>query len=113
LPASKPKFRKQWKSPYSGPTTITALSPASCRYQTARANTVAKCRKAIEDYRKNRTAEAVRAEQLVIKKERHEVFKEKSKPEPTIQELLDQMMAQKAERDRLKQPTQPTQPEQL
>jgi hypothetical protein len=77
------------------------------RYQTARANTVAKCRKAIEDYRKNRTAEAVRAEQLVIKKERHEVFKEKSKPEPTIQELLDQMMAQKAERDRLKQQAQP------
>ena len=35
--------------------------------------------------------------------ERHEVFKEKNKPEPSIRELLDDMRAKKAEKDRLNQ----------
>jgi hypothetical protein len=77
------------------------------RYRTSNQNAVAKCRKAVEDYRKNRVAEAANAEKQVIQKERLAVYKEKNKPEPTIQELLDQIMAQKSERDRLKQQTQP------
>ena len=64
------------------------------RYQTARANAAGKCRKAVEDYRKNRTGEKVKAE-------KHEVFKEKSKPEPTVAECIQQMMERKAERDRI------------
>ena len=64
------------------------------RYQTARANAALKCRKAIEDYRKNRVTEKVKAE-------KHEVFKEKSKPEPTVAECIQQMMERKAERDRI------------
>ena len=64
------------------------------RYQTTRANTVAKCRKAIEDYRKNRVAEVVRFEQLIMKKERHEIFKEKHKPEPSWEENLESMRQQ-------------------
>ncbi len=63
------------------------------RYQTARTNAVIKCRRAIEDYRKNRVGE-------VMKAEKHEIYKEKAKPEPTVEELLEQMMEKKRERDR-------------
>jgi hypothetical protein len=63
------------------------------RYQTFRANAVIKCRKAIEDYRKNRAAE-------VMKAEKHQIYKEKSKPEPTFEEFIEQVRAQKLERDR-------------
>ena len=62
-------------------------------YQTARANHVAKCRKAIADYRKIRVAEKQVEQKMAITQERLEVFKEKNKPEPTIHELLQQMMA--------------------
>jgi hypothetical protein len=54
------------------------------RYQTARANAVLKCRKALEDFRKNRVNE-------IVKFEKHEIYKEKSKPEPTIEQLINQM----------------------
>jgi hypothetical protein len=63
------------------------------RYQTTRANTVIKCRKAIEDYRKNRAAEKLSQEKQLIAQERHEIYKEKNKPEPSIEEILDKMMA--------------------
>ena len=64
------------------------------RYQTTRANNCNRARKALEDFLAKRAAET-------IKQERHEVFKEKNKPEPSIRELLDDMRAKKAERDRL------------
>ena len=64
------------------------------RYLTTRANNFNRARKALEDFLSRRAAETT-------KQERHEVFKEKNKPEPSIRELLDDMRAQKAERDRL------------
>jgi hypothetical protein len=69
------------------------------RYQTARANAVTRARKALEDYRKNRTAEVIKIEKL-------EIYKEKNKPEPSIEELLQQMMDRKAERERQPPPDQ-------
>ena len=63
------------------------------RYQTAKANIVIKCRKAVEDFRKNRTNATVKAD-------KHEIYKEKSKPEPTIEELIQQMKQRKIDRDR-------------
>jgi hypothetical protein len=35
-----------------------------------------------------------------MKAEKHEIYKEKAKPEPTVEELLEQMMEKKRERDR-------------
>jgi len=67
------------------------------RYQTARANAITKARKAVEDYRKNRVNE-------VIKAEKHEAFKQKAEPEPTVAELLDDLMRQKQEHDRKNPP---------
>ena len=64
------------------------------RYQTARANAVAKARKAVEDYRKNRVNE-------VMKSEKHQVFKEKSTPEPTVREIFDAMAREKARQDKI------------
>ncbi len=66
------------------------------RYLTTRANNFNRARRALEDYLAKRVNE-------VRKEERHEIFKEKSKPEPTIRELLDGMKAKKDESDRLKQ----------
>ena len=58
-------------SPRSHP--LHALSDRACQHGR-------QVPKSLEDYRKNRATEAVRAEQLVIKKERHEVFKDKANP---------------------------------
>ncbi len=66
------------------------------RYLTTRSNNFNRARRALEDYLAKRTAEGRNAE-------RHEVFKEKNKPEPSIRELLDDMRAKKAEKDRLNQ----------
>jgi hypothetical protein len=66
------------------------------RYQTTRSNTCNRIRKALEDFLARRANET-------IKQERHEAFKEKNKPEPSIDELIDGMLAQKAEHDRLNQ----------
>ena len=63
------------------------------RYQTARTNLVTKARKAVEDYRKNRSAE-------VVKAEKHEIYKEKSKPEPTVEEIIAQLKQDKINKDR-------------
>ena len=63
------------------------------RYLTTRANNFNRIRRALEDYLAKRAGE-------VIKHERHQVFKEKNKPEPSIRELLDDMRATKADRDR-------------
>jgi hypothetical protein len=57
------------------------------RYQTTRSNTVNRCRKAVEDFFAKREAEAIRDEQL-------QQWKEKNKPEPTIDELIDAMLPQ-------------------
>jgi hypothetical protein len=67
------------------------------RYQTTRSNTVNRCRKAVEDFFAKRDAEAIRDEQL------HH-WKEKNKPEPTIDELIDAMMPKPSPEDRLRQP---------
>ena len=63
------------------------------RYQTARANAVTKARKAVEDYRKNRAAETIKAE-------KHEIYKEKSKPEPTVEEIIAQLKQDKINKDK-------------
>ena len=71
------------------------------RYLTTRSNNFNRARRALEDYLSKRATEG-------RKEERHEVFKEKNKPEPTIQEIIDGMMAQKHEKDRLKALNNPT-----
>jgi hypothetical protein len=73
------------------------------RYQTTRSNTFNRCRKAIEDFFAKREAEAIRDEQL-------QNWKEKNKPEPTIDELIDAMMPEarlKSQRDRMGANQQP------
>ena len=65
------------------------------RYQTTSSNTVNRCRKALEDFLAKRAAES-------IKQERHEVFKEKNKPEPSIKDLIGGMLEQKRQRDLVK-----------
>ena len=72
------------------------------RYQTTRSNTFHRCRKALEDFLAKRDAEAIRDEQL-------ENWKQKNQPEPTIDELIDQMMEQQQAKDRLKQQQKPKQ----
>ena len=69
------------------------------RYQVTRANNCNRARKALDDFLAKRASET-------IKQERHEVFKEKNKPEPSIRELLDGMRAKKEERERLEQQNQ-------
>jgi len=54
------------------------------RYQTARANAVIKARKAVEDYRKNRVNE-------VIKAERHKIYREKNEPELSVEDCVREM----------------------
>ncbi len=65
------------------------------RYKTAHANTVHKCRKAIEDYRKARIFEKTSAEKSELAQERLKAFKEKqaqkNRPEPTWKEHLEGM----------------------
>jgi hypothetical protein len=75
------------------------------RYRTTHTNTLTKLRKAVEDFRKNRDQEAARAqasehkdEQLVMSKEKLAVYKEKNKPEPTLEEEIEGMR-QKAIRE--------------
>ena len=60
-------------------------------YQTTRANNVKRAQKAIEDFRKNRTAEKVTAEKLATAEARRKAFQEKHKPEPTWKEHLENM----------------------
>ena len=71
------------------------------RYQTTRANAVTRSRKAVEHYRNARAAELKAIEKSHTAEQRLEVFKEKNKPEQTIQEIIQDMVAKKAERDRL------------
>jgi hypothetical protein len=66
------------------------------RYQVTRSNTFNRIRKALEDFLAKRAAETT-------KQERHNVFKERDNPEPSIEELVEGMLARKAECDRLKQ----------
>ena len=59
------------------------------RYQTARANAVIKCRKAIEDYRKARLAEKNNSEKLHITKERLKTVAKKNDPVSNWKEHLE------------------------
>ena len=61
------------------------------RYRTTHANTVAKHRKALEDYRKNRSLEAAKAQTMQHKDEKMAITKQKNKPKPTIEETLLEM----------------------
>lgn len=63
------------------------------RYQTTRLNNLNRCRKALEDYLKTRTA-------THIQQERHAIYKHKNKPEPSIQEILHNMLVEKREKER-------------
>ncbi len=62
------------------------------RYQTSRANSVIKARKAVEDYRKNRAAE-------VMKAEKHEIHKEKNKPKRSLMDAFNEAVKEKAARE--------------
>lgn len=64
------------------------------RYRTANQNAVAKCRKAIEDHRRNRAAEKRTEEKHSILKERHSIYREKNKPEPNFDETIATMRKQ-------------------
>ena len=61
------------------------------RYRTAHTNTVAKLRKAIEDYRRNRSLHQLRDEKLSLTQVRLKAVQEKHKPEPTWKEHLEGM----------------------
>ncbi len=68
------------------------------RYRTSHTNTVARHRKAIEEYRKNRAVEAARSqtmehkdEKMTIAREKQAVYKTRNKPKPTIEETLVEM----------------------
>ena len=61
------------------------------RYRTTHTNTVAKHRKAIEDYRKNRAAEKLTEQKLTTVQVRLKAVHEKNKPEPTWKEHLEGM----------------------
>ena len=67
------------------------LGPLSLRYRTAHTNTVAKLRKAIEDYRKKRAAEKLVEAKVSTAEVRLKAVQEKNKPEPTWKEHLEGM----------------------
>jgi hypothetical protein len=71
------------------------------RYRTANQNILIRARKALEDYRKNRAQEAARAqaaehkdEKQAMDKERRAIHRKKHQPEPTVDELVEQMKQQ-------------------
>ncbi len=85
------------------------------RYRTAHSNTLAKHRKAIEDYRKNRTAELAQQQKLShaaekhgMAKERHDLFLKKNPPERTWDQELE-WMKQEAIRLGFRPPDEPGQ----
>ena len=68
------------------------------RYRTANLNILAKHRKIIEDYRKNRTTEQIKdqniqhkSKKLAMEQEKREAQREKNKPMPTIAEQIAEM----------------------
>jgi hypothetical protein len=66
------------------------------RYRTAHANTVARCRKAVEDFRKFRFTEVTQQQKIDINNERLKSLKTKNeaKPEPSWKDHLEQMRQQ-------------------
>ena len=64
------------------------------RYRTANQNVVAKCRKAIEEHRKNRASEVQKTEKHEMVKERFKIYQRKNKPKPTWDETLADMKAE-------------------
>jgi len=69
------------------------------RYKTAHANTLHRCRKAWDDYRKQRFTELVQASQAEIYKQRVLTAQRKNeapakRPEPTWKEKLEEMRSQ-------------------
>ena len=61
------------------------------RYRTANQNAFNKARKAIDDYVKTRTTESHQAERLTIHKARLQAYELKHKPEPTWDEIMEDM----------------------
>ena len=80
----KPKSIRPFPTSSSGPKGHHRTLARFLRYQTARTNQLAKHRKELEDYRKNRTAE-------VHKEIRLKVFQEKNKPKLTWRQELEEM----------------------
>ncbi len=75
------------------------------RYQTTHTNNVAKRQKAVEDYRRNRAAEAARAqttrdkaEKLTVVKTKLKIAVDKNKPEPSWGEHLQAMRQEAIDR---------------
>jgi len=64
------------------------------RYKTANANTVTRCRKAIEDYRKSRANEKLSAEKLNLAQERAKAAQKKASPIVDWQQHLRNMRAE-------------------
>ena len=64
------------------------------RYRTANQNAFNKCRRTIEDHYKSRNAVCRQEEKLVLQKERHAIYKEKNKPEPSFEETIALMRKQ-------------------
>ena len=64
------------------------------RYQTARFNTLNKARKSVESYRKARAAEGIAEQKQIIAKERHATYQRKNAPEPTWDEMMENMKQQ-------------------
>jgi hypothetical protein len=61
------------------------------RYRTANQNAFNKCRKAVEEYRRDRASERYKEERSLIAKVRIKVFQEKNQPEPSIEEIIERM----------------------
>jgi hypothetical protein len=76
------------------------------RYRTAHQNAVAKCRKAIDDLRRNRTAQLHKEEKQEIVKERFKIYERKNRAKPTFSEMLAGMK-QQAIREGRRQPESP------
>ena len=64
------------------------------RYQTTRANNVKRAQKAVEDFRKSRTAEKLSTQKLITAQTRLKAFEQKHKPEPTFDETIALMRQQ-------------------
>jgi hypothetical protein len=61
------------------------------RYQTARRNEFNKAKKALDDHRKIQAAEQRTEEKQEILKAKFQIYKEKSKPRPTIEEQFEEL----------------------
>ena len=69
------------------------------RYRTANQNVFLKARKAIEDFGRNMNNQIDKETRLTIAKRRLKIYEEKNKPEPSIQDQIQELIRQKYERE--------------